>query len=164
MNKLIIIALTSILLAGSGVVLAQDGFDGPGHKGQRGQRGGPFMPLTNRFMRAVKQLDLSEAQKEGIHSTLQTMRADIEPIMGEMRAVHLQLKELIKADNFDENAVAKLAEKEGDLAAERILITSRALSDVYAQLTEEQRIELEEMRVQRMERHAERRQQRIGDS
>lgn len=164
MKKLIIIAFTSILLAGSGVVLAGDGYGGHGHKGQRGQRGEPFMPLTNGIMRAIKHLDLSEDQKESIHATMQAMKAEIRPVMDEMKAGHLQLKELIKADGFDEKAVADLAAKEGDLAAERILITSRALSDVYAQLTDEQRIELEEMRAERMARRAERRNQRTGDS
>ena len=164
MNKLIIIAFTGILLAGSGIVLAQDGYGGHGHKGQRGQRGGQFMPLTDHFMRAIKQLDLSEDQKESIHTTMQAMKAEIGPVMGEMKAGHMQLKELIKADEFDEQAVSELAANEGDLAAERILITSRALSDVYAQLTDEQRTELEEMRAEHMERRAERRKQRSGDS
>lgn len=164
MNKLIIITFTSILLAGSGLVLAQDGYGGHGHKGHRGQGGGQFMPLTDRFMRAIKQLDLSEDQTESIHTTMEAMKTEIGPVMREMKAGHRQLKELIKADKFDEKAVADLAAKEGDLAAERILITSRALSDVYAQLTDEQRNELEEMRAERMERRAERRQQRSGDS
>ena len=163
MNKLIIIAFTTILLAGSGVVMAQDGYGGHGHKGQRGHRGGQFMPLTDRFMHAIRQLDLSEDQKESIHTTMQAMKREIRPVMGEIKEGHLQLKELIKADEFDENAVAGLAAKEGDLAAERILITSRALSDVYAQLTDEQRMQLEEMHAERMQRRAERRQQRSGD-
>jgi protein CpxP len=164
MKKLIIIAVTGILLAGSGFVIARDGHGGHGHKGQRGQHGGQFMPLTDRFMRAIRHLDLSEDQKESIHTTMQAMKAEINPVMGEMKAGHLQLKELIKADEFDEQAVAELAAKEGDLAAERILITSRAMSDVYAQLTDEQRTELEEMRAERMERRAERREQRSRDS
>ncbi len=38
-----------------------------------------------------------------------------------MRAGHEQLKELIKADSFDEAAVTALAEKEGALTAERLI-------------------------------------------
>lgn len=164
MKKLSIIVLTGIMLASSATVLAQDGYGVPGYKGQQGHRNAQFMPLTDRFMRAIRHLDLSEDQKDSIHTTMQALKTEMGPIMDEMKAGHLQLKELIKADGFDEQAVADLAAKEGDLAAERILITSRAMSDVYAQLTDEQRIQLEEMRAERMERRAERRKQRSGDS
>ena len=75
-----------------------------------------------------------------------------------MKAGHEQLKELIKAESFDESAVAALAETEGTLAAERLIVASRAMSDVYGQLTVEQRAELEIMASERAERRAEKRE------
>jgi Spy/CpxP family protein refolding chaperone len=80
---------------------------------------------------------------------MQALKAEVRPIMQATKAGHLQLKELIKADSYDEQAVAALADKEGNLAAERMMITSRALSEVFSQLTDEQRSQLDEMAAQR---------------
>ena len=80
----------------------------------------------------------------------------------EMKLGHEQLKELIKADSFDEEAVSRLADQEGALTAQRLMISSRALSEVYAQLTGEQRNELEIMAAKRAERRADKREQRSG--
>ena len=81
-----------------------------------------------------------------------------------MRAMHAQLKELIKADTFDESAVSALARKEGDLAAERLLSASRATSNVYGQLTDEQRAQLASMAEERQAKRAERRHHRNIES
>ena len=86
------------------------------------------------------------------------LKADIRPVVMATRENHEQLKELVKAPTFDEGAVALLAEKEGDLAAERLMLTSRALSEIYNQLTNEQRIELEDMARHRKDRSAGKRQ------
>jgi hypothetical protein len=56
-----------------------------------------------------------------------------------------------------------LAEQEGALAAERLIIASRAMSAVYGQLTDEQRVELETMATERAERRAEKRGQRSAE-
>ena len=149
MNRLITTFFSGVLLAASGTVLAQDYYDGPGPRHQRGAQG---MPVVERFVRALKRLDLSEEQKESIHAVMQELKTEAGPIMYEMKASHMRLKELIKADEYDEKAVADLAEKEGDLAAERIVVASRALSEVYSTLTDEQRAQLEEMAARRTER------------
>ena len=114
--------------------------------------------MMDHFTRALRRLDLSDEQKESIHATMQTMKTEIAPIMSETKAGHLQLKELIKADQYDEDAVADLAAKEGDLAAERMLIASKAISVMLDQLTDEQRIQLDEMAAARKERHGKKRQ------
>ena len=67
---------------------------------------------------------------------------------------HEQLRELVKAGTFNEEAVALLADKEGELAAERLMLTSRALSEVYNILTVDQRKDLEAMGAQRKDRRA----------
>ena len=59
-------------------------------------------------------------------------------------------------------AVSALAKKEGALAAERLIITSRAMSKVYAQLTDEQRAELATIPSERAAKRAEKRAERRG--
>lgn len=160
MNKLAIIMITTLLLTATGTALAQD-FDGkPGRKGQHHQRGMKAMPVVEQFMRSLKRLDLSDEQKDSIKTVMQGLKADVRPIMKEMKTGHVQLKELIKADNYDEQAVTTLAEKEGMLAAKRLMMTSRALSDIYSLLTDEQRAELDTMAAKRQQQREERREHR----
>lgn len=141
-------------MAAPGTLLAQDYNDGPDQRQRRGAQG---IPVVEHFMRALKRLDLSEEQKESIHTLMQQLKTEAGPVTYEMKAGHLRLKELIKADEYDENAVAELAAKEGNLAAERIVITGRTLSQVFSYLTEDQRARLDEMAAQRAERRDDRR-------
>lgn len=168
MKTLITTIIATTFLMSAGTSFAQDGDDakrssGHGKAGQRGQRSMQGMPMMDHFTRALRHLDLSEDQKVSIRATMQTMKTEIRPIIGEMKAGQLQLTELIKADQYDEDAVAELAAKEGDLAAERILIASRALSTMFNQLTDEQRVDLDEMAAKRMERRSEKRRQRTRE-
>ena len=150
-----ILAVTFLMSAGAS--FAQDTGFGPGKPGQRGQRGMQGMPAVENMMRALHRLDLADEQQANIRAIMQEMKVEVGPVMEEMKAGHLQLRELVKADVYDADAVAGLAAKEGDLAAERMVITSRALSEVYGYLTDEQRAELEEMAALRMERRSEKR-------
>jgi protein CpxP len=162
MNKLIVTIIATVLLTSAGTVMAQDFYGEPGNKGQRHHRGMQAMPAVEQLMRGIRRLDLDDAQQENIRAIMQDLKAEARPIMEETRAGHLQLKELVKADTYDEKAVAALAEKEGDLAAERMMITSRALSEVFSHLTEGQRTQLEEMSTERMARRSERRNAGAG--
>jgi len=159
-NTLLKFILAATFLMSSGTTFAQ----GTGKPGQRGPRGAQGMPAVEQMMRAIQRLDTSDEQKADIRDVLQKMKTEVAPILEEMKDGQLQLRELIKADEYDENTVAGLAAKEGDLAAERMVITSRAFSEVYGYLTEDQRSELENMAAQRMERRSGKRKQRNGDS
>lgn len=157
--------LAAAFLVSTGAVLAQGAGFGPGKGGpgnfgpggQRGMQGGmQGMPMVQNVVRGLRRLDLSDEQIENVQAVMQNLRTEAGPVRDEMWASHMQLRELIKADDYDENAVAALAAKEGELAAERIMMASRALSEVYGYLTAEQRAELDEMYAQRMVRRAER--------
>ena len=154
MNTLLKSILATSFLMSAGASFAQDDNFGPSKRGPRGMQG---MPVVEQLMGALHRLDLGDEQQTSIRAVMQEMKTEVRPIMEEMRAGHMQLKKLIKADEYDENAVATLAAKEGDLAAERMVISSRALSEVYGYLTEEQRAELEEIAAQRMDRRSNKR-------
>lgn len=127
------------------------------------QRGMQAAPEIERLKRALHRLELSDEQKENIQAITQTMKEDIRPIMADMKAGQQELKALIMADEFDENAVAELAATEGALTSERILITSRTVSSVLGQLTDEQRAQLQEMGTERRQRNQDKRQQREAE-
>jgi Spy/CpxP family protein refolding chaperone len=160
MNKISITIITSLLLSVSGMALAQDFYGEPGNKGQHSQRGMQGMPIVDQVMRGLKRLDLEDDQRENIRAIMQDLRAETRPVMQKTRALHLQLKELVKADVYDEDAIAALTVQEGDFAAERMMIVSRALSQIYGELTLDQRDELAAMAAERQERRTERRAQR----
>ena len=155
--------LVTLLICFMGTALAQDPVTEHTRKGHKQQRGNQAMPAVAGMMRAIRHLDLSEDQKAGIKAIMQDLKAEERQLKKEMKFGHEQLKELIKADVFDEEAVAALANQEGVLAAERLIITSRALSEVYAQLTDEQRAELEAMATERAARRAEKRGNRSAE-
>ena len=112
------------------------------------------MPAVEAVMRAIRHLDLDAGQKEGIKAIMGGLKADVRPVMMAAKDNHEQLRELVKAGTFNEEAVALLADKEGELAAERLMLTSRALSEVYNILTVDQRKDLEAMGAQRKDRRA----------
>ena len=164
MKKISITIITALLLTVSGMAMAQDFNGEPGNKGQRDHRGMQGNPMVDQIMRGLRRLDLEDEQRENIRAIMQGLRAETSPVMQKTRALHLQLKELIKADVYDADAVTTLAVQEGDFAAERLMITSRALSQVYGHLTQEQRDELAAMAAERQVQRAERRAQRQGQS
>ena len=165
MNKLIITIATTLMLTTSGSVLAQDEPTGErSRKGDRHQGGMQAMPVADKLMRAVRHLDLSDEQNESIKTITKVMKADMRAIMHETRAGRIALQELLKSSVYDEEAVAVIAGKEGDLAAERLMITSRAMSEVYKQLTDEQRIELESMAANSRQNRGEKRQKGGSES
>ena len=164
MNKISITIISTLMLTVSGMALAQDFSGNPGNKGQRSQRGMQGSPMVDQLMRGIRHLDLEDEQRENVRAIMQDLKAETSPVMQKTRAVHLQLRELIKADVYDESAIEALAVQEGDFVAERMMITSRALSEVYGQLTQEQRDELDAMAAERMERRADRQKQRPGQS
>lgn len=160
MNKLFVILTSALALSVSGIAFAE----GDGMKAYKQRpnqhRGAKGMPVAGKLFHAIKRLELDETQEARLNEIKDTMRADLRPVMQATREGHMQLKELINSDTYDEAAVAMIAEKEGDLAAERLMITSRAMSDALQLLTEEQRAELEAMAEERRERRMERRKQK----
>lgn len=162
--------LATLLLTVTGAALAQDPMANPAgakkgqhHQGRHQQRGDQPMPAVENMMRAVKHLDLSDEQQESIKAIMHGLKTQERQLMKETKAGHEQLKELIKADSYDEAAVATLAEKEGALTAERLMSASRAMSQVYGLLSDEQRVELEAMAAERQARRAEKRQPRSDE-
>lgn len=160
MNKLIITIISILMLSVSNVALAQNSDDGFGDRGKRHQRSMQGNPFVEQVMRGIKRLDLEDEQRASIRSIMQTLKADSRDLMEQTRAGHLQLRALITAENYDEAAVTAVAEKEGELATERMILSSRALSDIYAQLNEEQQAELNAMAAERMAKKAERGEKR----
>ncbi len=162
-TRITIILLSTMLLGLTGAALAQGPAHEHGRKGQHQPRENFPMPVVDMTMRAVRHLDLSDEQTASIKEIMHALKSEERQLTREMKSGQAQLKELIKAETFDEAAVAELADKEGTLTTERLILASRAMSQVYAQLTDEQRGQLETMAAERAERRAENRRERSDD-
>ena len=135
-----VLLATTLIFAGAALAGGQ-GQDRRGNHDARGMA----LPAIEHLTRAFRHLDLTEEQREGIHADLKAMREDIKPLMKQVHESRRELHGLITADSYDTEAVAELATEQGNLTAEITMIASGAASALLAQLTDEQRSELEAM-------------------
>jgi Spy/CpxP family protein refolding chaperone len=159
-------AISGILLISTGISFAQDSDyrtrEAGEERSNRGHRNSiQGMPVIDHFTRALRSMDLSDEQKAGIKEIMQQLKTDSRSIMSELKTDQRVLKELIKADEYDDLAVAEVAAKTGDLTAEHIVLSSRAVSAMIAYLNDEQRAQLEDMAALRKEQRREKRQSRV---
>jgi Spy/CpxP family protein refolding chaperone len=142
MNTVTRTLLLAVTLIFAGTAFAE------GHgKDRRDHRGPPgmAMPAIEHLTRAFRHLDLSEEQKESIRTELKSMREEIKPLMKQMHESRKDLHGQITAESYDADAVAEMATLQGNLTAQITTITSGAAAGLLAQLTDEQRLELEAM-------------------
>ncbi len=144
--------LFTALLCVSGLALA-----GP----EQRPHGGQVNPARE-FSGMIRQLDLSPEQQAEIKSIFSANQGAMEAHAEASRALREDLQALLNAEVLDENALAGLAEAEGELAEERIMLMGTLAADVLAELDDEQRAELQELREERLARRGERRQKRAG--
>ena len=103
--------------------------------------------------RLAKRLDMTEeqrAQMKMIRNKYREMKVDLRDRMRQNRS---ELRELSRQADFDEAAIRRLAEKQGDLKAEMIVLQARQRADLGTILTEEQRARLQQMRMRKHHRH-----------
>lgn len=143
--------LLTALLCISGLALA-----GPEHRGHASQGQQP----ARDFAGMIRQIDLSEEQEAAIKSIFSDNKDAMEAQAEASRAAREELQALLDADVLDEDALADLAETEGQLAEERVMLMGTLAADVLAELDDEQRAELQELRAERLARRGEWRQKR----
>ncbi len=137
----------TVLLAGSTLALA-----GPEHAGHGGKGLNAGFDPGRELSQAVKRLDLSDAQQDAIRSLFEANREDMIANFEASRAVREELQGLLQQESLDQDALAELAEREGELAEERIMLGGNLASDVLAELDDAQREELAALRDERQER------------
>ena len=112
------------------------GMYGHGMKGERGFN----------IERMAEHLELTGEQRSKIESIVEETRPRVKAIREQMRDNRKQLRELAAADTYDKDAVRKLADAQGALKAEMIMLRSEQKSRVRSVLTEEQRNKMQAMR------------------
>lgn len=151
LNRLTRTALFTALLAVSGAALA--GPEHPHHA--RGSHDGSFDP-GRQLAGAIQRLELSAVQEAAIQAIFEDNREDLQANRFASRELKGEIQAVLQADTLDEEALAALASREGDLAEERVLLAGTMISDLLAELDDAQRAELQAMQEERRERRRER--------
>jgi len=148
------------LLTLSCLMLVSLAWAGPSDDEARHRAGGMHGPgadmhgmMMRHLAHAIEQLDLTEEQRDAIHQLVQDgreeMHANHTASMENMRAMH----ELMQADELDDNALAQVARKSGQLAEERVMLAGRNLHAILAELDAAQREQLRAMGEEMRQRH-----------
>ncbi len=148
MNKRISLSLlmAALLLAASTAAAER----GPRHDRMNQRGGGPMgAQMIKHLTRAIRQLDLSDEQRESIRTDLKGLKESLRPLIKELHQGRKELHGLVTADSYDAGAVAALAEQQGKLSAEITTLANGAAAAVLAQLSDKQRAEMKAMGEER---------------
>ena len=129
---------------GRGQGMMGRGMMSPGGPGMRGGPGGPFGMAGL----ALRELDLTDAQREQVRAIMEAHRDDQTAIRDRMQAARKALGDAINADAFDEAAIRAKAAEVGAVETDAALLQARIHGEVIAILTPEQVKKAKELRAE----------------
>ncbi|PTU31516.1 Spy/CpxP family protein refolding chaperone [Stenotrophobium rhamnosiphilum] len=137
LKKITLVTALAAGLIASTAVLAHD----PGSRGDHGRRGhgGPVAGL--------RQLDLSEAQRDQVHKIMLDHRKASEPLHDEQKALHKSFASLNPGSADYAKQVAALQDQSAKVARDRVKDMANLKGQVYAVLTDAQRTKWAEQKT-----------------
>lgn len=149
MKRILTIAAAALtaatLFAGTAQAAPPAGCDGSG-MGPRAagfHHGGPKgLAALERIEAKLERLDLSDEQREQVRGVIDAARPEFRKIADGLRANRKEMRGAMHSETFDEQAVRRIADRQGDLVADMIVLRGKVKSQVSALLTEEQRQQL----------------------
>jgi len=148
MKRILTIAaatLTAATLLIGTAQAAPAGCDGPGAAPREAgfHHGGPKgLASLDRMEAKLERLDLSDEQRAQVRSVIDAARPEFRKVADAVRVNRKEMRALMRSDEFDERAVRRIADRQGDLVADMIVLRGKLKSQVAAVLTPEQRQEL----------------------
>jgi len=101
------------------------------------------------IMKLVQELDLSEQQEDGIDALMQQKRRQMRDTKKAIRNGRQALRDAAVAEPYNAVQVRELAESQGRLKTDMMLMRIDIQRQVRALLTDEQRTELDALRAER---------------
>jgi protein CpxP len=153
-SRYIAVAVAAILAIGVGVVAAQahSNEGGFGHDHMFGRHMGWI----------ARQLDLTDAQKAQIKSTIQAEKPTLTPLLQQLVTQRQQMLAATANGAFDQAKVQALANQQAQTMAQLIVERQKIISSVYQNvLTPEQRTKADALR-QKMSEHMTQRLQKFN--
>jgi len=152
MNKSSRILLASVLTVSSlglmTAALAKPFGDGAGcersghHMGAEHRKGDRGFNVD----RMAKKLNLTDDQRTQIEATVEASKQQMSDQRDKMQANREQLKELTQQSPLNEAEVRRVADAQGDLKADMIVLRAQQRAKINTVLTDDQRAQLEDMR------------------
>ena len=139
MRKIIIGIIAVVVLAGGAIfVVAQKArhSGGPGFGHCRGDHIGM----------ALRGLDLTDEQKAKVKEIMDASKANVEPLIQQMRDNHKTIADLGTNGAFDQAKVEAAASEQGNTMAKLIVEKEKAKAQVFALLTDDQKAKAAAMR------------------
>jgi len=159
MKKSSKLLITSVLVASSlGLVAtatAKPFGEGPGcgrgahYMGADYKRGGHEFNVE----RMAKKLNLTDDQRTQIEAIVEASKQQKNDQRDKMQANREQLRELTQQSPLNEAEVRKVADAQGELKADMIVLRARQRAEINAVLTDEQRAQLEDKRGKKRWNH-----------
>lgn len=152
MKKSSKLLLTGVLIASSlglvATVSAKPSGEGPDcgrsghHMGSNHKHGDRGFDVD----RMAKKLNLTADQRTQIEAIVEASKQKMSDQRDKMQVNREQLKELMQKSPLDETEVRKVANAQGELQADRIMLRAQQRAKINTILNEEQRAQLEDMR------------------
>jgi protein CpxP len=170
MKTLLRVTMAAGVLAVSGVALtpifAQDGPPqggpglrrmGPGGPG-RGFGPGPGGPfgILGELGHGLRQLDLSDAQREQLRGVMESHRAEFQAFGDRMRTAHEALDMVVTAEAVDESAIRARSADLAAVQADAAVLRARVHQEIFSLLTAEQQAKAKELKAEAQARMKER--------
>ena len=106
----------------------------------------------------VRQLNLSDAQKERLKSIEASHRDDVKALGDRAVAAHQGLEAAVTAETFDEATIRSRSTEVAAVEADMAVARARIRAEILQVLTPEQQAQLKQMQAQTQQRAASRRQ------
>ncbi|MGF1763542.1 Spy/CpxP family protein refolding chaperone [Aliivibrio kagoshimensis] len=150
-KKIMIGAIAFPLMLGSTAALAFGGGNGGGHHGG-GMKGGKCEMMSGK--RALKQVDLTDAQQTEFKTLMETHRSAMKERQpnSELQQLKQQMNTLLLAADFNEVEVRDLATQMSSLQVDRKVEMAQKRHQMLNILTEEQKVQYQEAQQQMMDK------------
>lgn len=146
MNRILPALIVSSLALG-GLAVAQADDDRQERRGQHGKycdkHGKDF---GSRIERMAQRLNLTEEQTKQVRAIKEKYRPDMRKLADRKRDTRRQLREVMHADNVDQDKVKKLARKMGGLTTEKIILHGKKKAEINKVLSKEQREQMRQLK------------------
>jgi periplasmic protein CpxP/Spy len=155
----VVLAVAGTFIAAGSVVHAQRF----GHEGGRfggGPFGGGFGFGRGPGLEVLRQLDLTDQQKEQIRGIMQSHRNDFQQVREKIRTAFEAQRAAAEATPPDEATIRAKATDVASAEADMIVLASKVRAEVFQVLTPEQQAKAQELKTQREQRREQWLQQR----
>ena len=107
---------------------------------------GPRAMAIGLALRGLRELNLTDAQRNSIRGAMQSHRDEFKAIARDAIAARSALGDAVTADTIDQNAIRALSAKVAEVELSAALLRARVHAEVFALLTPEQQQKAKELR------------------